>query len=350
MLHKVRFFLFIIIIIVYLGCQQASMKRTFPTFDGISVTDSMQFFFNQNKFQMLCVDTSNDTIVKKYDLGYRETFIYHFIYIPSRKKAYFMFWGDEDILMEFDPATGKSRRIGTQSYCNASTVFLNVYDNDGLMIQDNYGHPETGRKGALYRYDYASDTVAEQPYKFLYTSFKIDAFGDEYITYSPTYESAQQPESEYLYNWTKQEDTSVDIVKSIPYSDSVTYIYSSELFGMVDYGDKPTATNLYRIESFIPFKISENRYDRIDDVWISEIIDFDDYLIMLAGRSDIIRYDYPKKEIQDKFRNHYSDKEIWYDIDNMIIIGKYIYTTNSYESDTVLKISTDDFSIVRVKK
>ena len=73
MLHKVRFFLFIIIIIVYSGCQQASMKRTFPTFDGISVTDSMQFFFNQNKFQILCVDTSNDTIVKKYDLGYRET-------------------------------------------------------------------------------------------------------------------------------------------------------------------------------------------------------------------------------------------------------------------------------------
>ncbi len=330
-------------------CCCQDMTKEFPTFDGITVTDNMRFFFNQNHFQILCVDTSNDTIVKTYNLGYRETFIYNFIYVPSQKKAYFMFWGDEDIFMEFDPATGKSRRIGTQSYCNASAVFLNVYDNDGLMIQDNYGHPETGYKGALYRYDYASDTVAEQPYKFLYTSFKIDDSGDDYITYSPTYESAQNPESEYLYNWTKQEDTSVDIAKSIPYSCSIRYIYSSELFGMVDYGDKPTATNLYRIESFIPFKISENRYDRIDGVWITEIVDFEDYLIMFAGRSDIIRYDESKKEIQDKFRNHYSDKEIWYDSENIIIIGKYIYTINTHEADTVLKISANDFSVVRVR-
>ena len=153
-------FFVIFLLISCSGCNFYDATRgkntKFPEYPPIEVKDSYYFFDNRQAWQIIAFDLSTDKIVNIYDLGIYKTWISNFLYVKNRKRCYFSFNGDENMLLEFDPATGKSRRIGNQSYINHDTVFLNSnIENESLIIQDNHGE-------SLYRYFYDKDEVVNK--------------------------------------------------------------------------------------------------------------------------------------------------------------------------------------------
>lgn len=347
---NVKYIIALISFSIVVSCMQNTYtgRKEFPEFEGIEVTESTQLFFSPMRFQIYAVDLSSDKIIKTYNLEYGVHVLYNFIYVQSRKKAYFTYWGKEDILMEFDPTTGKSRRIGTQSYVNASAVFLAYMEDDILKIQDNYGHEEDGYNGALYYYYINEDKVVEQPYKFLYTPYKyIDPISEDLYTVCTKEYGWDKSNPYYLYNWTKQE-IKENISKGLNVDPSM-YLYTDNLLGVIYRESDDTYTRIYEIESYFPFKVSNEIYDTLKDRWIFKINKMNtDYYIML-DIGDIILYEISTKKIKDSLRNHYNTEEVFFRVDNAIYIDNYCYTINEYEKDVVLKINLEDFSIKRIR-
>jgi len=300
-------------------------------------------------WQIVAFDLSTDRIVNIYDLGHNKTWIYNFTYVKHRKKCYFSFWGDENILMEFDPASGKARKIGNQSYINAGTVyFIPNIDNESLIIQDNHGE-------ALYRYFYDRDEVVKQEYKALGSSF---IFNDEkYVTYADTFDNMGR--NEFIYNWTKQQDTGINLYKEMgiandpnPYNnfqyDYVIQIYKSDFLG-VRYTDE--YTKLYKIESYVPFKVSDV-VDTIKDYTFFKSFSYNNNLYFFCGYyyGDIIKYDPLNYKVLDRYGTNDRNKTYNFDDRQYIISGKYLYSVAVAVKDRVLKIDLDDFSVKVIER
>ncbi|HOV14187.1 MAG TPA: hypothetical protein PK771_07880, partial [Spirochaetota bacterium] len=330
----------------------------FPEYPPIEVKDSYYFFDNDSDdakcWQIVAFDLSADKIVNTYDLGYNKTWISNFIYVKHRKKCFFTFWGDENILLEFDPATGKSRRIGNQSYINADTVFLNPnIDNESLILQDNHGE-------ALYRYFYDRDEVVKQEYKFILDGeFMLN--NEKYITYTDTFDNIGR--NQFIYNWTGQKDTGIDLNKEMnivndpnPYNnfqyDYYLYIYKSEFLGV---GYKDEYTKLYKIESYVPFKVSDV-VDVIKDnqcygsfMYNNNLYFFSSYLGWYYYR-DIIKYDPVNYKVLDRYGTNDRNKTYNFDHKQHVISGKYLYSIAVAVKDRVLKIDLDDFSVKVIER
>lgn len=343
----------ILFLIISCGCNFYDATRgkntKFPEYPPMEVKDSYYFFNNDSEddkcWQIVVFDLSTDRIVNTYDLGHHKTWIYNFIYVKERKKCFFTFWGDEDILMEFDPKTGKARRIGSESYINASTVLLDSkFDNESLIIQDNHGE-------ALYRYFYDRDEVVKQEYKFILNG-KFILNNEKYITYADTFDNIGR--NEFIYNWTKQKDTGINLYKEMnvvndpnPYNnfnyDYFIHIYKLDFLG-VRYRDE--YTKLYKIESYIPFKAS-NVVDIIKGYACHSSFNYNNnlYLFSRSYYTDIIKYDPVNLKILDRYGTNDRNKTYNFDYEQYIISGKYLYSIAVAVKDVVLKIDLDDFSI-----
>lgn len=340
---------------LFLACFHEK-PQTFPDFPAVSVTDSMHFFYSYgDAYQFLAVDLSSDTIVQRYQLKSGDKIINNFIYIPQQKKCYFTFWGETPRIMEFDPATGKAKRIGNVDLINADTVFPLALDNESLTFMDNYGEK-------LYRYYYDTKEFTVLPYRFLGTPFQ---FEDE--TYIVTADSPDSIWTERrLFNWTKQQETGIDLndhFPNMPYlpdeeCSSFLHFYKKGFIGKRITKSNKSTTTLYRLESISPeFKISGPITQLDHGCYFS--FEYGEFLYLLCGDyyEDLLKYnpDNPKDNgLVDSYRTHYpgtSGYNPTLEVKQYRQNGKYLYSINLDDSKEafVIKIDLEDFSVKVIK-